>query len=84
MSEDKSFIGASVIRGEIDLIQEIENIGRELKDLISRINGHTSDLPDGSNLSTNSESKRWASIGETNLQQGLMAIKRAVEKPETF
>jgi hypothetical protein len=28
--------------------------------------------------------KRWLAIGKTNLQQGLMAITRAIAKPETF
>ena len=28
--------------------------------------------------------KRWLAIGKTNLQQGLMAIIRAIAKPETF
>jgi hypothetical protein len=28
--------------------------------------------------------KRWLAIGKTNLQQGLMAVIRAIAKPETF
>lgn len=28
--------------------------------------------------------QRWVSIAATNLQQGLMALTRAVAKPETF
>ena len=28
--------------------------------------------------------QRWVSIGATNLQQGLMALTRAVAKPEFF
>lgn len=28
--------------------------------------------------------KRWFVIGRTNLQQGLMALTRAIAKPETF
>lgn len=28
--------------------------------------------------------KRWASIGETHLQQGIMALVRSVAKPDSF
>jgi len=28
--------------------------------------------------------KRWVSIGKTHLQQGLMALTRAIAKPEFF
>jgi len=28
--------------------------------------------------------QRWVSIGETHLQQGLMALTRAIAKPESF
>lgn len=28
--------------------------------------------------------RRWLAIGQTNLQQGFMALTRAVAKPETF
>lgn len=27
---------------------------------------------------------RWVAIGKTHLQQGLMALRRAVERPDTF
>lgn len=36
-------------------------------------------------LSANSElDQRWVAIGKTHLQQGIMALVRAVAKPETF
>ena len=28
--------------------------------------------------------QRWVSIGETHLQQGMMALTRAIAKPENF
>ena len=28
--------------------------------------------------------QRWISIGQTHLQQGIMALVRAIAKPETF
>lgn len=35
-------------------------------------------------LGRNSVSGRWISIGETHLQQGIMALVRAVAQPTTF
>lgn len=32
----------------------------------------------------NGVDKRWAAIGKTELQQGFMALIRAIAKPETF
>ncbi len=33
---------------------------------------------------TNETDRRWLSIGRTNLQQGFMAVVRAIAKPTTF
>jgi hypothetical protein len=57
---------------EIDLMNEIKLKGSELDVLINKM---TMDA---------SSDVRWISIAKTNLQQGIMALIRAVAKPESF
>lgn len=57
---------------EIDLMNEIKTKGIELGELVERIR----DNPD--------TDQRWASIGATDLQTGLMALTRSVAKPTFF
>lgn len=63
---------------EISLMNEIKDKGQELDSLIEKLKaanantgGHAIDL-------------RWVSIGKTDLQTGIMALVRAVAKPESF
>lgn len=57
---------------EIALINEIKTDGIALGDLVTR-------------LRTRPElDQRWVSIGATHLQEGLMALTRAVAKPTFF
>lgn len=57
---------------EIDLMNEIKTMGQMLGGLVSAVRSHES------------VDQRWASIGATDLQTGLMALTRAVAKPEFF
>lgn len=57
---------------DIDLINEIKDEGERLSLLCGRLGMVPS--VDG----------RWVAIGKTNLQQGIMALVRAVAKPESF
>jgi hypothetical protein len=57
---------------EIDLMNEIKNVGNNLDELVRKLGGNPS------------TDKRWVSIGTTHLQQGLMALTRSVAKPTTF
>lgn len=57
---------------EIDLMNEIKTKGIELGELVERIRAN----PD--------TDQRWASIGATDLQTGLMALTRSVAKPTFF
>lgn len=61
-------------QAEIDAMNEIKEMGNRLGALCDRLN--SSDLPttDG----------RWVEIGKTQLQQGIMALVRAVARPESF
>jgi len=60
---------------EIDLMNEVEEKAAEVGDLVSRLWGVA---PNGT------EHGRWLSIGKTQLQQGFMALTRAIAKPEFF
>lgn len=57
---------------EKNLIQSIRDKGSELETLINTI----SSLPE--------TDKRWASIGKTHFQEGLMALVRSITKPDFF
>jgi len=68
---------------EIDLMNEVKAKGAELDALIGKLKANQNAIteeqgtPDG-------EAMRWISIGKTHLQQGLMALTRAVAKPDFF
>lgn len=57
---------------EIALMNEVKAMGVKVGELTERMMAN--DALDG----------RWTSIGKTNLQQGFMALTRAIAKPTTF
>lgn len=57
---------------EIALMNEIKTQGIVIGELVSRLRGNPA------------FDQRWVSIGATDLQTGLMALTRAVAKPEFF
>jgi hypothetical protein len=57
---------------EIDMMNQIKDKGRQLGELIEQM--RTRSMYD----------QRWVSIGATHLQEGLMALTRAVAKPTFF
>jgi hypothetical protein len=59
-------------QAEIDLINTIKAKGSELQDLVWQVQA-------AANVDA-----RWVSIGKTDLQTGLMALVRAVAKPDGF
>lgn len=61
---------------EIDLMNEIKELGEEVGLMVRRLNGE----PGGP---TNAD-QRWVEIGKTHLQQGFMALTRSIAKPESF
>ena len=60
-------------QGEIDLMNEIKAEGNRLRELFDKVSASAGD---------DTEAKRWASIGRTHYQQALMALTRAVAKPD--
>jgi hypothetical protein len=59
-------------QAEIDLINAIKAKGSELQALVWQVQAAAG------------VDARWVSIGKTNLQTGLMALVRAVAKPDGF
>jgi len=57
---------------EVALMNEIKALGVQLGGLVAKVRA------------TYDVDQRWASIGATDLQTGLMALTRAVAKPTTF
>ena len=57
---------------EIGLMNEIKAKGEELGALVTKLRA------------TEGLDQRWVSIGQTDLQTGLMALVRAVAQPTTF
>lgn len=57
---------------EVDKMNAIKEIGTALEKTIDALRVHPG------------VDHRWVSIGETHLQQGLMALTRAVAKPTSF
>lgn len=71
---------------EIDLMNEIKAKGVELGRLIDKL---VRDQAGIASCNTDmyfgcAEAMRWIAVGKTHLQQGLMALTRAVAKPEFF
>lgn len=68
-------------RAEIDLINEIKAKAEEAGALVVKLKAaryESADRPD------DQVDGRWLAIGQTELQQGFMALTRAVAKPGTF
>lgn len=57
---------------EIDLMNEVKQHGAILGELVERLK--MLDIVD----------QRWVSIGETDIQTGLMALTRSITKPDLF
>lgn len=70
-------------QAEIDLMNEVKAKGVELGELVKRLEGHQARIT-AEHGSGDAEPFRWIAIGKSHLQQGLMALTRAVAKPESF
>lgn len=76
---------------EIDLINEIKAVGLTLGTLVERVNAHIGDQY-GNDMVGVEEYDRlekarpfcWFVTGRDHLQQGLMALTRAVAQPDGF
>ena len=57
---------------EVALMNEVKAKGEELKDLIEKLRGMTSN------------DMTWINVGELELKKGIMSLVRAVAKPNLF
>lgn len=77
-------------QAEVDLMNEIKEHAEKTRDLVHRVGTLAEEegrkpLPegDGPHMVT-TEPLRWVSIGRDHLQQGYMALTRAVAQPTSF
>jgi len=64
------------------LINEIKAHAEQTRELVHRVRMHIESRPETGPTLT--DGHRWASIATTELQQGYMALTRAVAQPVTF
>lgn len=70
---------------EIDLMNEIKAAGEQLGQLVIKLETtFTIPSPIIEDDVCCAIDKRWVAIAKTHLQQGIMALVRAVAKPESF
>jgi hypothetical protein len=70
-------------QAEIDLMNRIKAKGEELKQLVEDVNASQAAITKEFGT-PDAEAYRWSAIAKTDLQKGLMALTRAVAKPESF
>lgn len=76
-------------QAEIDLMNEIKAQGAELGKLVEKVRRHVFEQLRATPIEEQGATKlaepgRWANIGATDLQKGLMCLTRAVAQPTTF
>jgi len=69
---------------EINLMNEIKEKGAEVGQLVEKLRQRFTVRGETGEEVNSQPDSRWVSIGQTNLQQGFMALTRAVAKPEFF
>ncbi len=80
-------------QAEIDLLNEIKAKSEELEALYRMVFAHVgaqrlesedNSTPDEDRRLNAAQPERWMNIGRTHLQEGLMALTRAVAQPTHF
>lgn len=66
-------------QAEIDLMNNIKAKGAELEALVAEVNDVNASMEGSKN-----DCYRWSAIAKTDFQTGLMALTRAVAKPDSF
>lgn len=78
-------------QGEIDLMNAIKAKGMELEELVGKVQAHLAAQDNAADSDSaevgrldRAQPLRWAAIGRTHFQEGLMALTRAVAQPTSF
>lgn len=72
---------------DVALINEGNALAEQVGEYVQRLRDTGADLTDQNTGDTawgGTLDQRWISIGATHLQQGFMALTRAIAKPESF
>ncbi len=74
---------------EIDLMNEVKELGAKIEDVLMRVQGHLEDQREKQHYTTkerhcNSTPDRFVALAKTEFQTGLMYATRAVAQPEFF
>tara|TARA_R110002049_G_scaffold281333_1_gene460824 strand:- start:1705 stop:1971 length:267 start_codon:yes stop_codon:yes gene_type:complete len=71
---------------EIYLMNRIKDKGAEIEQLVKQVQqlNSSTDDEDFAELVRRSEAFLWSAIAKTDIQTGIMALTRAVAKPEFF
>ena len=62
---------------EIQAMNEVAELGNQFGELLERFESPYEEYFENID-------QRWLSIGRTQIQQGIMAVKRAIGRPENF
>ena len=81
-------------QADIDLMNKIKEFGPLLEELVATVQNHitlerkaahgANDQGVENSRLDRAQPERWAAIGRTHFQEGLMALTRAVAQPTTF
>jgi hypothetical protein len=69
--------------GEAALMNEVKEVGQRVGELVAKLRTATVTRV-GVAAEVVACDQRWVSIGATDLQQGFMALTRAIAQPTTF
>ncbi len=70
---------------EIELMNEIKAKAEDVGSLVEKLATlHYTVDPESKTVTNDRPDQRWVSIGRTELQQGFMALTRAIAKPTSF
>ena len=84
-NQHKKIIGyRDLTQEEINLMNRIKGIGKELEKLIDEVEHTNLVIGSTSELDEIAEPQMWTHQAKINLKIGLMALTRAVAKPTSF
>lgn len=76
-------------QAEIDLMNRIKALGPQIEEVLIAVGEHVAGQSEAADREEalrliDADPDRWLEVAQTNLQQGLMALTRAVAQPTFF